>query len=354
MKIFRIVFLFFAMLLALPKANAQYQGFIVGFEVVGSSHLMVNQQASSTTFKVSISVNRTLNGSTFYPFRMNFKLGIENGELFPTVYTITDADFTAGQIRTSKEFSATIANTKLPDGRKLQAYYNNPSNNNPNYSNSNLLVTIFNPPPVVEVPQISNNTIALQYNPVVGSEVNITGSSPSGGNGSYTYEWQIDYSSSGNYFAIGSEAIKTLAMLKFQYGVGNGSTIRRKIMSGGKTSYSSGILLSRDYSTPSFSVSKTPVLDVNGNIVGNKFKVINNSNNPNVVFSALMMGPDGADPWMQELDANNEVFLPLNYFDINYPDPRNIGVVFNGTLGSYTAYATWWNTVHSDTRTYKY
>ncbi len=335
MKSFRIIFLFFGMLLALPKANAQYQGSIIGFEVVGNSHLVVNQQASSTTFKVKISVSRILNGSTYYPFKMNFKLGIEYGELFSTVYTITDSDFTSGQGGTSKEFSATIANTKLPDGRKLQAYYNNPSNNNPNYTNSNLLVTIFNPPPVVEVPQISNNTITLQYNPVVGSEINIAGSNPSGGTGNYISEWQIKQEN-GNYSLVGSNiANMSIGSLKFLNKVLDGSTIRRKITSGSKVSYSNEILLKRE-SRVTFTVQKTPVFDASNQLVGNTMKIVLGESSPNITFSILLIGPDGDDPVWLTPNGANEFYVARDFLGVAIYSSNGIdaGIVPTWVSGS--------------------
>jgi|GEM_PF-6029478 len=336
MKIFRIVFLFFAMLLALPKANAQYQGFIVGFEIVGSSHLVVNQQASSTTFKVNISVNRTLNGSTFYPFRMNFKLGIENGELFPTVYTITDADFTAGQIRTSKEFSATIANSKLPDGRKLQAYYNNPSNNNPNYTNSNLLVTIFNPPPVTTPTiTITNNSISLYNNG--GNNIGIIGTTPvvsSGHKYAFTYQRK---NSNGVFEDVNNTMLSGKEINGGSlYGIlahASGGVYRRRvgIAVSGVVSYSNELTVPATQSTTifnSYTVTKTEVFDSNGILIGNNVKISLSDPDPNIRFSALLLGPD--DPYYLPVNQNYEFFFPAYYNNdsVNYSE-KNFAVVLS-------------------------
>lgn len=338
MKSFRIVFLFFAMLLALPKANAQYQGSIIGFEVVGNSHLVVNQQASSTTFKVKISVSRTLNGSVYYPFKMNFKLGIEYGELFPTVYTITDSDFKSGQGGTSKEFSATIANSKLPDGRKLQAYYNNPSNNNPNYTNSNLLVTIFNPPPVTSpIVTITNNSISLYNNG--GNHLGIAGSTPilsSGERFSISYQKK---NANGVFENIYENIISGQEVNGSKvYGIKADAGTYRRIVAGvsGIYTFSNEITVPAGQVTSvanSYTITKSEVFDSNGILIGNNIKI--NLQNPdvNIRFSAMLFGPD--DPYYLPINNNLEFFIPMYYNNDRasyYPETNAaVGLITNAT-----------------------
>ncbi|PST82316.1 hypothetical protein C7T94_16160 [Pedobacter yulinensis] len=81
---------------------------------------------------------------------MNIKLGIAaNGENFQPVYTIQDSDFASGQMSTSKEFTATIANTKLVHQKRIALYYSLP-NSGPEFFSEYLSYNYFinNAPPV--------------------------------------------------------------------------------------------------------------------------------------------------------------------------------------------------------------
>jgi hypothetical protein len=112
--------------------SQEYYGNVTGFSVTSATPVTVYQNTTSTTIKFSVTVQRTFAGITpggesiFRPCKMNIKLVIENGETLSSVFTITDADFKAGQATTDKEFTADIVNTKLPNGKYITLQYNVP------------------------------------------------------------------------------------------------------------------------------------------------------------------------------------------------------------------------------------
>lgn len=65
---------------------------------------------------------------------MNVKLAIENGDAISSVFTIADADFTAGQGTVEKAFTADIVNSKLPNGKYITLQYNVPINGATTYT----------------------------------------------------------------------------------------------------------------------------------------------------------------------------------------------------------------------------
>ncbi|MNJ97671.1 hypothetical protein D3C87_154240 [compost metagenome] len=326
MKNIKIIFIFCAVFFASIKVNAQYQGTYLSFYVVGGTSLMVNQNATSTTFNIKIFVSRFYGTGGYQPFYMNFKLGIENGAVFPNVYTITSSDFQTGQGNAEKQFSVTLQNSSLPHGKSLLIHYNNPSNSNLSYTASyNPKISIFNPPAIIP---ITNNLISLQSNGY--NMGKIVGQTPSGGSGSYNYQWQRKIS--GGTFINHSSYENDLNNYILNDG---GVIIRRVISSGSQISYSNEITLVKP-SVNNFTVLKTPVYDSNGNLKGNNIKIILQTPDSSIRFKIMGFRTED-DPFFLDLNEDLEFYLNKGYENVLITN-----VVISCNTGSTAViYPTW-------------
>lgn len=340
MRNIKIILVFFTVFFASIKAEAQYQGTYVGFEVVGSSALMVNQNATSTTFNIKIFVSRFYGTGGYQPFYMNFKLGIENGAVFTNVYTITSSDFQSGQGNAEKQFSVTLQNSSLPHGKSLLIHYNNLSNSNPSYTASyNPNVSIFNPPPVTPpAATITNNVISLYNNG--GNFPAIIGTIPTISSGE-KYGLTYQKKNSNGVFEPVLNWQGMLIVGKEVNGVAvnglvsdiSGGIFRRVITSASAiTSYSNEIVVPPTMGTAvpnSYTVTKTEVFDNNGMLIGNNIKINLLNPDPNIRFSAMLFGPD--DPYYLPINSNYEFFMPMYYNNdkASYYPETNASVIFS-------------------------
>lgn len=349
MKYLKLFVLVTMLTLSYSKTKAQqYVGTIIGFKLY-SSNLTVATNSESTTFKFNVGGARVLDkvvkGVSFWqPFKMNFKLGIESGEIFSTVYTISDSDFSSGIGNVFKDFTATIANNKLPNAKYLVIYYSDPSFGFTNYSQyssakhyiSNNTTTT--PPVVVPpvVPPISNNIISFQEGTQGQYYPKIIGSTPTGGpSTSYKYEWQYK-DGSGNFVSIGAPAYEK------DFSPSYGETFRRVVKSIDVISYSNELTFIRP-PKDNFSITKTPVYDANGLLIGNKIKILPQIPNQNIKYTVTIFGPD--DPYEVSVDSNYEFIIPLYYnekYNSEYSDPKNYFAGILSTGGRYAKiYPTW-------------
>jgi hypothetical protein len=173
------------------KATAQdsqsyYTGTLTNFQVSNSNGIQVQANTSTTTINFSVWCSRFAappgEASMFQPFKMNFKLGLDDGTQFSTVYTMYSWDFQYNQGFNSKNFIASVSNGSLKPDRKLVIYYNVPSYGNSTYSQSHInSVTIVNPyyvyppgttnpsnPPSYSVPVIGSVPLYEYYNSTTG------------------------------------------------------------------------------------------------------------------------------------------------------------------------------------------
>lgn len=355
MKNIKIILVFFTVFFGSIKANAQYQGTYLGFEVVGSSALMVNQNATSTTFNIKIFVSRFYGTGGYQPFYMNFKLGIENGAVFTNVYTITSSDFQTGQGNAEKQFSVTLQNSSLPHGKSLLIHYNNPSNSNPSYTASyNPKISIFNPPPAT--PVITNNVITLQGTPSFLDEISIQGSSPTGGTGSFAYNWQYaddlafttnvryvdDYSTYVSYNLISPMPNRPIYVkqdnsltVSFETNgfLSNSRYFRRVVTSGDKTSFSNVIRIG-EINPVNFTVS---VSRINLNEIS--VEITPETNNTNItynIYSHVLPGY-GEDPARflykyKSSTISHVINSPISFYQSFFPSGLEAGASGEGII----------------------
>lgn len=349
MKYIKLFVLVTMLTLSYSQTKAQqYVGTMIDFRLY-SSNLTVATNSESTTFKFNVGgarvLDKVVNGVSFWrPFKMNFKLGIESGEIFSTVYTISDSDFSSGIGNVFKDFTATIANSKLPNAKYLIIYYNDPSfgftTYNQYYSTKHYISnnTTTTPPVVVPpvVVPITNNMISIQEDPSGPNYPTVIGSIPQGGPSIfYEYEWQTK-DGNGN-FVTEPSYIRGKDSSPFY-----GKTFRRVVKSMGTVGYSNELTITKPRENK-FSVIKTAVYDVNGSLTGNKIKILLQNQDQNIRFSVLGFGPD--DPFPIKVDSNYEFILPLYYNNVissDYEDSKNYFVNIVANSGnSARIYPTW-------------
>ena len=189
--------------------SANYSNWeIASSELASGKLVLVHNQ--TRTFNFSVTIARFLNssGTDFDPVNFQFRLDrLPSGSAscgctaITSTYSITTSDFASGSGITTKNFSATVTGQSgsSPTGSTLR---NNDKilltilTNGPWAPNKTFSVTVLMP--------ISDNTISYSGTTSFigsGDPSTITGSTPTGGTGSYTYQWQLSTTSSTTGFS---------------------------------------------------------------------------------------------------------------------------------------------------------
>lgn len=195
--------------LSLSKAVAQsanYSNWEIASSDLISGKLAVNPNQTKT-FSFSVTIVRFLNstGTDYQPVNFQFALSrLPSGSQscgctqITNVYTITSADFPSGANTVTKNFTATVT---AQSGSSLTGSVLR--------NNDKILLTVLTGGPWApnknySVTVISNNTVSYSgTTSFVGSgdPDNIVGSTPTGGTGSYTYQWQSSTTSASSGFS---------------------------------------------------------------------------------------------------------------------------------------------------------
>ncbi|WP_316803342.1 hypothetical protein [Pedobacter nototheniae] len=188
-------------------------------------------------------------------------------------------------------------------------------------------------------PYISNNIISFQEDTQGLNFPKIIGTEPlSNSSTSFSYDWD-NIENDGTPKNIPGPNRKD-----YNYPPQVGKAIRRVAKDGYTLSYSNVITFPLQQPN-SFTITKTPMYDVNGSLTGNKIKILQQIPDASVRFHVILLGPD--DPYPISVNSNYEFIIPLYYNNVissDYEDSRNFSVNISTNTGNSGFIIPTWRT----------
>lgn len=223
--------------------SANYSNWVIASEDLSNGRLSMSP-GQTKTINFSVTIVRFLypTGTDYQPVNFQFALSrLPSGsqscgctQITTSTYTITSADFPSGANTVTKNFTATV-----------MAQSGNSLTGSALRNNDKILLTILTGGPWAPSKDYSVTVLSntISYSGATsfagsGNPGNIIGSTPTGGTGSYTYQWQSSTTSA----SAGFSNIASATTVSYDPPLISETTYYRRIVTSGGTSIASNVI----------------------------------------------------------------------------------------------------------------